>query len=105
MKRYLIALVCFTAVWSSCSKIVDNINTDPNNPTDADANSMLTSIMVGNMNIQEGDLARFAGMWTGYFRGYTQQYQSYHQYTVITRNFDAAWQRVYSGVYKNIKIL
>lgn len=105
MKRYLIALVCFTAVWSSCSKIVDGINTDPNNPLDADANSMLTSIMVGNMNIQEGDLARFAGMWTGYFRGFTQQYQSYHQYTVITRNFDAAWQRVYSGVYKNIKIV
>lgn len=105
MKRSILILLVFAALLSSCSKMVDGINKDPNNPLDADANSMLTSIMVGNMNIQEGDLARFAGMWSGYFRGFTQQYQSYHQYSVIARNFDAAWQRVYSGVYKNIKIL
>jgi hypothetical protein len=105
MKKHIIILSALVWFLSSCSKMVEGINKDPNNPTDADANSMLTSIMVGNMNIQEGDLARFAGMWTGYFRGFTQQYQSYHQYTVIARNFDAAWQRVYSGAYKNIKIL
>ena len=78
----------------SCSKMVEGINDDPNNPTDSDPNTMLTSIMVGNMNIQEGDLARFAGMWSGYFRGFTQQYQSYQQYSVIARNFDDTWQIV-----------
>lgn len=105
MKQYLLSLCLLVLICSSCKKIIEDINTDPNNPTDADAVTMLTSIMVGNMNIQEGDLARFAGMWSGYFRGYTQQYESYHQYSVITRNFDGAWQRIYSGVYKNIKIL
>lgn len=105
MKKTIIYLSIILISLASCSKMVDGINTDPNAPLDADPNSMLTSIMVGNMNIQEGDLARFAGMWSGYFRGYTQQYQSYHQYTVIARNFDAAWQRIYSGLYKNIKIL
>jgi len=89
----------------SCNKMVEGINNDPNNPIDADPNSMLTSIMVGNMNIQEGDLARFAGMWSGYFRGYTQQYQSYHQYSVIARNFDDTWRIIYSGLFKNIKLL
>jgi starch-binding outer membrane protein, SusD/RagB family len=103
MKKFMIiSMMLFLA---SCSKWVDDNNTDPNAPIDADGNTMLTSIMVGNMNIQEGDLARFAGMWSGHFRGYTQQYQSYHQYSVIARNFDAAWQRIYSGLYKNIKIL
>lgn len=105
MKKIFIPILSLALVLSACSKAVEGINTDPNNPTDADPNSMLTSIMVGNMNIQEGDLARFAGMWSGYFRGFTQQYQSYHQYTVIARNFDAAWQRVYSGAFKNIRIL
>lgn len=105
MKKIFIPILSLVLVLSACSKAVEGINTDPNNPTDADPNSMLTSIMVGNMNIQEGDLARFAGMWSGYFRGFTQQYQSYHQYTVIARNFDAAWQRVYSGAFKNIRIL
>jgi hypothetical protein len=105
MKKYFISLTLIILFLSSCKKMVDGINIDPNNPIDADANTMLTSIMVGNMNIQEGDLARFAGMWSGHFRGFTQQYQSYHQYSVITRNFDGAWQRIYSGVYKNIKII
>lgn len=103
MKKFMIiSMMLFLA---SCSKWVDDNNTDPNAPIDADGNTMLTSIMVGNMNIQEGDLARFAGMWSGHFRGYTQQYQSYHQYSVIARNFDAAWQRIYSGLLKNIKLL
>lgn len=104
MKKISFFLLLIAFSLGSCSKLVDGINTDPNAPIDADLNSMLTSLMVGNMNIQEGDLARFAGMWSGYFRGYTQQYQSYHQYTVIARNFDAAWQRIYSGLYKNMKI-
>ncbi len=105
MKKYLYSLLLATLTFVSCSKMVEGINVDPNNPLDADANSMLTSIMVGNMNLQEGDMARFAGMWSGHFRGYTQQYQSYHQYTVIARNFDDAWRRIYSGDYKNIKVL
>lgn len=105
MKKNILFLFLIIFTLGSCSKMVDGYNTDPNSPVDADPNSMLTSLMVGNMNIQEGDLARFAGMWSGYFRGYTQQYQSYHQYTVIARNFDAAWQRIYSGLYKNMKIV
>ncbi len=105
MKKYFYSLLIVTITLASCSKMVEGNNVDPNNPLDADANSMLTSIMVGNMNLQEGDMARFAGMWSGYFRGYTQQYLSYHQYSVIARNFDDAWRRIYSGDYKNIKII
>ena len=105
MKKITIYVLIVAFALGSCSKMVDGINSDPNAPINADPNSMLTSLMVGNMNIQEGDLARFAGMWSGYFRGYTQQYQSYHQYTVIARNFDAAWQRMYSGLYKNMKLI
>jgi hypothetical protein len=105
MKKYIYGIVLFATLFTSCNKLVEGINTDPNNPVDADPNTMLTSVMVGNMNIQEGDLARFAGMWSGYFRGFTQQYQSYHQYSVIARNFDDSWRIIYSGVYKNIKLL
>ena len=105
MKKYIYGILLFATLLTSCNKLVEGINTDPNNPVDADPNTMLTSVMVGNMNIQEGDLARFAGMWSGYFRGFTQQYQSYHQYSVIARNFDDSWRIIYSGVYKNIKLL
>jgi starch-binding outer membrane protein, SusD/RagB family len=105
MKKYLSFIIVAMLGLSACSKMVDGINTDPSNPLDADANSMLTSIMVGNISLQEGDMARFTSMWSGQMRGFTQQYQSYQQYSVIARNFDQAWQNIYSGVYKNIRIL
>lgn len=108
MKKSILYILytCFiAATFGSCSKMVEGINENPNNPTDADPNTMLTSILIGNISIQEGEMARIAGMWSGYFRGYTQQYQSYHQYQVVARNYDAAWQNIYSGAYKNIKIL
>lgn len=105
MKKYLIIFTISALTLSGCSKMVEGINTSPNNPVDADPNTMLTSIMIGNVAFQEGEMARIASMWSGYFRGFTQQYQSFHQYAVIARNYDDAWQNVYSGVYKNLQIL
>ena len=89
----------------SCKKAVDGFNDDPNNPLDADAITMLTGIEVGNMNIQEGELARIAGMWCGYFAGQQQQYLSFYQYLIIARNYDDSWQRIFSGVLKNERLM
>lgn len=91
--------------FSSCEKLVDGINIDPTAPTDAPASAMLTGVLVGNMNVQEGELARIASLWSGYFVGLQQQYQAFQQYIVTARIFDDNWQRVYTGTYKNIKIL
>ena len=67
-KTYFFLLIIFAALGSaSCKKAVEGFNTDPNNPLDADAITMLTGIQVGNMAIQEGEPARIAGMWSGYF--------------------------------------
>lgn len=89
----------------SCADLVDNINVDPTAPTDAPAATMLTGIQVGNMNVQEGELARIAGLWSGYFVGTQQQYQAFQQYIVTARIFDDNWQRIYTGTFKNIKLL
>lgn len=105
MKQLFIPILFSICLLSACSKEFQGINNDPNNPTDAPASAMLTGVLVANMNLQEGELARAAGMWTGYFKGQQQQYLNYYQYTMRATNFDATWQNVYSGAYKNIKIL
>lgn len=98
--------VLFTAVTLfSCKKAVEGYNNDPNSPLDADAVTMLTGIEVGNMSIQEGELARISGMWNGYFAGQQQQYLSFYQYLIIARNFDDSWQRIFSGVLKNDRLM
>ena len=107
MTKHIITAFIFIAAItsSSCKKAVDGFNTDPNNPLDADAITMLTGVEVGNMGNQEGELARLAGMWCGYFTGEQQQYQAFYQYLIIARNYDDSWQRVFSGVLKNDRLM
>ena len=107
MTKHIITIfILTTAIYStSCKKAVEGYNTDPNSPTDADAITMLTGIQVGNMAIQEGEPARLAGMWSGYFTGEQQQYQAFYQYLIIARNYDDSWQRIFSGVLKNDRLM
>jgi starch-binding outer membrane protein, SusD/RagB family len=104
-KSFHLLLIVACLQFASCKKAVEGFNTDPNNPLDADAITMLTGIEVGNMAIQEGEPARIAGMWSGYFTGEQQQYQAFHQYLIIARNFDDTWQRIFSGVLKNDRLM
>lgn len=102
---FLILITTSITSLSSCKKAVDGFNDDPNNPLDADAITMLTGVEVSNMTIQEGDLARNAGMWSGYFTGEQFQYQSIQQYLVIAQNFNLTWQRIFSDAMKNVRLM
>lgn len=102
---FLVTIVFAGLFLASCKKSVSGFNNDPNNPLDADAITMLTGVEVGNMDIQEGELARISGMWSGYFAGQQQQYLSFHQYLIIARNYDDSWQRIYSGTLKNERLM
>lgn len=104
-KIFLPFLLVGALVFTACESLVEGINVDPGNPTDAPALAMLTGVLVGNMNIQEGELARITSLWSGYFVGLQQQYQSFQQYIVTARIFDDNWQRVFSGTLKNIRVL
>jgi hypothetical protein len=106
MTKHITTLIIIAAIgFTSCKKAVDGFNTDPNNPTDADAITMLTGVQVGNMSVQEGEPARLAGMWSGYFTGEQQQYQAFYKYLIIARNYDDMWQRIFSGVLKNDRLM
>lgn len=105
MKQTVVLLLLTVLGLASCKKPVEGFNNDPNNPSDADAITMLTGIEAGNMEIQEGEMARLAGMWSGYFAGQQQQYLSFYQYLIIARNFDDSWQRAFSGVLKNDRLM
>ena len=105
MKKYSLIVLMLVLFAGSCKNLVDGFNIDPGSPSDAPAVAMLTGVLVSNMVLQEGEVARIAGLWSGYFRGVQQQYQSYQQYIVTARIFDDNWQRVYTSAYKNIKLL
>jgi hypothetical protein len=101
----LLTFILYAGILSSCKKVVDGINTDPTNPQDADAITMLTSVEVSNMVVQEGELARETGIWNGYFTGEQFQYQSLNQYLMIAQNFNDTWALIYATSLKNARLM
>ncbi len=100
MKRliYLFFLLFFTA---SCSELVDGINQDPNNPTSASYQYILTGAEVGNIILQSGETARRAGIFSGYYTGIDRQHEGFSQYSLTTSDFNSLWYDVYVDSYRN----
>jgi hypothetical protein len=106
MKRltiYITALFSFGLL--SCEKMVEGLNDNPNNPTNASAELILTGLQLGNIAFHEGHTARIAGIWSGYFAGVDRQYRDYHFYVASGFAFSTSWQDVYYGVAQQQNLL
>jgi len=103
MKRLYIPVLVFCTALSlaSCKKIVANLNTDPNNPTDASASYVFTGTQIANMAAQEGMASRLTICWTGYGIGTFQQFYPFSQYNITASNFDDDWNLFFTGTNKN----
>jgi hypothetical protein len=88
-----------------CKRAVDGLNDDPNNFSDAPAELMITQAQLANTLVQEGELARLAGIMSGHFRGADRQYVSFDQYTIVTGDFDNIWETLYAEGVKQVRII
>lgn len=80
---------------SSCKGLVEDLNDDPNNFTDATPELLLNQAMLNMSSIGESDPARIAAMFSDQMTGCDRQYTSYNNYNVTSNNFDAIWGDVY----------
>lgn len=97
MKRLYKYILTGWAVFSllSCEKLVEGLEKDPNNPSDAPTELMLTGAQVGIASLMEGELSRLASMWTGQFTGTDRQYVPLANYNTTAGDFDTPWANVY----------
>ncbi|MGI4874811.1 MAG: SusD/RagB family nutrient-binding outer membrane lipoprotein [Janthinobacterium lividum] len=107
MKKYsyYLPLLALGLLAGSCQNLVSDLNISPNNPQDAPANVMLTGVQLTDAIAQEGEGARLAGLWSGYFEGLLFQYQSHYQYIVIANDFNTPWAYCYSYTIKNARLM
>lgn len=103
MKRYLI-LILIVSLQFSCSKIVDDMNDDPNNLTESSYGSILTGAEVGNIILQTGATARRSALFAGQYTGIDRQHLGFTLYNVTTSDFDALWYDVYVNAFRNAVI-
>jgi len=100
MKQYII-MIAGLMLMSSCGDLVDGINTDPNNPTSASYQNILTGAEVGNIILHTGETARRAGIFCGYYTGINRQHKGYSDYSVTTADFNSLWYDAYVDSYRN----
>lgn len=106
MKNILSVILLTSILFNiSCKKIVNGINENPNDPTDADALTMLPGVETANMLFQGGDVARTASTWSGYCTGELLQSAQIQNYNVGAKDFGDSWFLVYAGVVKNTRIM
>jgi len=89
----------------SCANLVDDIYDNPNNPTDAPAEYILPATALSNALFQEGEAARLAGLWCGYFTGADRQYITLDGYITNAGDYDSPWGTVYQGAYSQADII
>ena len=100
--KYMWALLTI-GFFCACESLVDDLNTDPNNPGEAPVGTILTGAQVATIVFHEGDPAVKAGLWTGYFTGSARQFLGFGNYTISSNDFDVPWENLYNGVIRNAK--
>lgn len=86
---------------SSCSGLVEDFNENPNSPTTASYQNILTGTEVGNTLFHSGEAARKAGIFCGYYTGIDRQHEGFSQYAVTTSDFNNQWNDAFVNTIAN----
>jgi len=65
-----LSAIVLTLGLTSCEKDINEVNkTNPNQFSDSDPALMITGAQIANVLVQEGEMARISGIFSGYFTG------------------------------------
>jgi hypothetical protein len=93
---------------NSCTKLTDNLSTDPVNITDPKQVTvplLISGVEVSLIGIYEGDVARTAGIWGQYFDGEDRQYAGLNNYVTSGLDYDNEWITIFNGVFNNTRLI
>ena len=99
LNRYAAAL-CLALAGTACDDFISGpgLTEDPNNPANADALQLFVASEASIMNMQEGQIARLASMWTQQIAGtFNQQLNYGSQYALTEGDIVTFWNQFYSG--------
>ncbi len=104
ISKFMLAAATVFGLWS-CESLVSGLEKDPYSPVDAPAELMIPGAQLANALVQEGELARLMGMWSGYFTGSDRQYISLWQYASNAGDFDSPWENLYQGAIAQAQLI
>lgn len=108
MKKLKIALFLFVTMmaFSACDNYFEDVNVDPNNPSEVTPAVLLSTIETRLTFAVWGDGSRYISLNTQHIDGISRQFVVYQNYGLTPSDLDALWgQNLYSGVLTDIKQL
>ncbi len=103
MKKIITINVLLLLVFG-CSKMVEDLNENPNNPSSAAYQYTLTGAEVATIVLHTGEPAREAGIFAGQFTGIDRQHLALNNYLVTATTFDATWRVIFRDILRNIRV-
>ena len=92
-------------IFTRCESILEDINVNPNEPTEAPAELLLIGAELANVTVQVSHLQRISGMWTGQYSGKLLLYKSLNEYNISTEETNSTWSYIYQGIVKQCRIM
>lgn len=103
MKKLFIINV-LSLLFFGCDKMVEDLNQNPNNPTSAPYQYILTGAEVATIILQTGEPARESGIFAGQFTGFDRQHLALNNYLVTATTFDSTWRVIFRDILRNIRV-
>ncbi|NOY36040.1 MAG: SusD/RagB family nutrient-binding outer membrane lipoprotein [Chlorobi bacterium] len=105
--KALFLVAGFSLLLTSCEKIVEGINENPNNlvQEDIDARLLLTGAELANTVAQAGHLNRISGMYSGQLIGFQSLYSNIYGYSLSAVESIQDWSRIYVGCIPNVRAI
>jgi len=105
--KTLFVMVSLSILLTSCEKMVEDINENPNNlvQTDIEARLLLTGAQLANTIAQAAHNNRIGGMYSGQLIGFQSLYSNIYGYSLSTVESDQTWSRIYVGCIPNTRAI
>lgn len=103
--RLSVIMMTMLFFMGSCNFINEDINIDPNNPTDVPLNLLLPGVQVAYAYTLGGDFGRYTTIWMQQHAGVERQHTGYEVYQVKENDINNAWNIIYSSVLSDSKII
>ncbi|HEX2899977.1 MAG TPA: SusD/RagB family nutrient-binding outer membrane lipoprotein, partial [Bacteroidia bacterium] len=89
---HIALLLCLVAFTTSCEKYFDDVNVDPNRPSDVPPSVLLPSAQAFYAYGVGGDVSRFTSLFLGQLSGIDRQFATYQIYSVTETDTDNWWK-------------
>lgn len=104
MKNKIVYFLLILLVFNSCESF-DEINTNPNQATDASIQVIYPAAMASFVYGINGEAAQFTSILMQYLTGILGDQQQVNNYAFIADMSDATWNRFYSNCLNNLRIV